>query len=87
MLRLSADALAVGVALAAPAIIVLLALEGLLAIAGRVAPKLEVLILGFPLKIGVGLWLLGASMFFLPSAIRTAFTTLRHTVNRLLGAM
>jgi flagellar biosynthetic protein FliR len=87
MLRLSADALAVGVALAAPAIIVLLSVESLLAIAGRVAPKLEVLILGFPLKIGVGLWLLGASVFFLPSAIRTAFTTLRHTVNRLLGAM
>lgn len=87
MLRLSADAFAVGVALASPAIIVLLALDSLLAIAGRVSPKLEVLILGFPLKIGVGLWLLGASILFLPGAIRTAFTTLRHTVNRLLGAM
>jgi flagellar biosynthetic protein FliR len=87
LLRLSADAFAVGVALAAPAIIVLLSVESLLAIAGRVAPKLEVLLLGFPLKIGVGLWLLGASVFFLPSAIRTAFTTLRHTVERMLGAM
>lgn len=87
MLRLSADAFAVGVALASPAIIVLLSLESLLAIAGRVAPKLEVLILGFPLKIGVGLWLIGASVFFLPGAIRTAFTTLRHTVTRLLGVM
>lgn len=87
MLRLSADALAVGVALAAPAIIVLMSLDSLLAIAGRVAPKLEVLLLGFPLKIGVGLWLIGASIFFLPNAIRTAFETLRHTVNRLLAAM
>jgi flagellar biosynthetic protein FliR len=87
MLRLSADAFAVGVALAAPAVVVLLSLDSLLGIAGRVAPKLEVLILGFPLKIGVGLWLIGASLFFLPGAVRTAFTTLRHTVNRLLGAM
>jgi flagellar biosynthesis protein FliR len=87
MLRLSADALAVGVALAAPAIIVLLSVESLLAVAGRVAPKLEILILGFPIKIAVGLWLIGASIFFLPGAIRTAFTTLRHTVERMLGAM
>ncbi len=87
MLRLSADAMAVGVALAAPTIIVLLSVESLLAIAGRVAPKLEILILGFPIKIAVGLWLMGASTFFLPSAIRTAFTTLRHTVERMLGAM
>lgn len=87
MLRLSADALGVGVALAAPAIIVLLSAESLLAIAGRVAPKLEILILGFPLKIATGLWLIGASAFFLPGAIRTAFTTLRHTVERMLSAM
>jgi flagellar biosynthetic protein FliR len=87
MLRLSADALAVGVALAAPAIIVLLSVESLLAVAGRVAPRLEILILGFPIKIAVGLWLLGASVFFLPSAIRTAFITMRHTVERMLGAM
>ena len=87
MLRLSADAFAVGVALAAPAIIVLLSVESLLAIAGRIAPKLEIMILGFPIKIAVGLWLIGASVFFLPGAIRTAFTMLRHTVERMLGAM
>lgn len=87
MLRLSADALAVGVALAAPATIVLLSIECLLAVAARVAPRLEVLILSFPLKITTGLWLLGASIYFMPGAIRTAFTTLRHAITRMLGAM
>lgn len=87
MIRLAADAFAMGVALAAPAVVILLAVETVLAVAGRVAPKLEVMILGFPLKIAVGLWLLGASIFFLPGAIRAIFSSLRNAVTRLLGAL
>ena len=87
ILRLSADVFATGVALAAPAIIVLLSVDTLLAVAARVSPRLEVLILGFPLKIATGLWLLGASIYFMPGAIRTSFTTLRHAIERALGAM
>ncbi len=87
ILRLSADALATGVALAAPAIVVLLSIDTLLAVAARVSPRLEILILGFPLKIATGLWLLGASVYFMPGAIRTAFTSLRHAITRALGAM
>ena len=87
ILRLSADAFATGVALAAPAIVVLLSIDTLLAVAARVSPRLEILILGFPLKIATGLWLLGASIYFMPGAIRTAFTSLRQAVTRALGAM
>lgn len=87
ILRLSADMLATGVALASPAIIVLLSIECLLAVAARVSPRLEVMILGFPLKIATGMWLLGASIYFMPGTIRTAFTTLRHAITRALGAM
>jgi flagellar biosynthetic protein FliR len=86
-LRLSADALAVGVALAAPAIVVLLAVEFALAIAGRAAPQLQIMILGFPIKIAVGLWLTGASLYFLPGAVRTAFGALRTGLGRALAAM
>lgn len=70
LIRFSSDALVVGVTLAAPAIIVLLAVEFALEIFGRTAPQFQVFILGFPLKIGVGLWLIGASLYFLPSAVR-----------------
>ena len=65
LIRLSADALAVGVALAAPAIVALLAVELALAIAGQVVPQLQVFVLSFPLKIIVGLWLVGGALFFL----------------------
>ncbi len=86
-IRLSADALAVGVALAAPAIVVLLAVELALAIAGRAAPQLQVMVVGFPIKIAVGLWLLGATLFFLPAALRTVFASMRDGLGRALAAM
>lgn len=87
MLRLSADALAVGVALAAPAIIVLLAIEFILAVAGRAAPQLQVMVVGFPVKIMVGLWLVGAALYFLPGAVRTALNTIKVGLGRALSAM
>jgi flagellar biosynthesis protein FliR len=86
-IRMSADALAVGVALAAPAIVVLLAVEIALAIAGRAAPQLQVMILGFPIKIAVGLWLIGASLFFMPGALRTTLGGIREGLQRALAAM
>lgn len=85
--RMSADALAVGVALAAPAVVVLLAVEFALAIAGRAAPQLQVMILGFPLKIAVGLWLIGASLYFMPGAIRTTLGRIPDGLQRALAAM
>lgn len=86
-LRLSADALAVGLTLAAPAIIVLLAVEFALEFFGRTAPQFQVFILGFPLKIGVGLWIVGASLYFLPTAMRDILTNIYHGLAKVLNIM
>ena len=86
-LRLSADALAVGVALAAPAIVMLLAVELALAIAGRAIPQIQVMVLGFPVKIFAGLWLLGGSLYFMPAAVRSTLATMHSALNRLMAAM
>jgi flagellar biosynthetic protein FliR len=87
LLRLSADALAVGVALAAPAIIVLLAVEFALAVIGRAAPQLQVMLLSFPVKTLTGIWLLGATLYFMPGAVRSALGALKASLGRALGAM
>jgi flagellar biosynthesis protein FliR len=87
LLRLSANALVVGVTLAAPAIIVLLAVEFALEIFGRTAPQFQVFILGFPLKIGVGLWLVGASLYFMPAAMRDVTGSIYHGLVQVLAAM
>lgn len=85
VLRFSADMLTAGVALAAPAIVVLGSVEFILAIAGRAAPQLQIMVLGFPIKIAVGLWLLGASLFFLPGAVRTIFSTLSTAIKQVFS--
>jgi flagellar biosynthesis protein FliR len=87
IIRISADALAVGVALAAPAIVLLFAVEFILALVGRAAPQIQVMVLGFPIKIAVGLWLIGASLYFMPGAMRTTLNTMRSGLIRALGAM
>jgi flagellar biosynthetic protein FliR len=85
--RLSADALAVGVALAAPAIVMLLAVEFALAIAGRAMPQIQVMVLGFPVKIAAGLWLIGSSIYFMPGAIRATLAAMQSALNRALLAL
>ncbi len=78
MVRLSADALAVGVALAAPAIIVLLTVEFALEFFGRTAPQFQMFVIGFPVKIAVGLWIVGSSLYFLPNALRDVIGSIYH---------
>jgi flagellar biosynthetic protein FliR len=87
LLRLSGNALIVGVTLAAPAIIVLLSVELALDFLGRTAPQLQVFFLGFPLKIGVGLWLVGTSVYLMPAAFRGVMETMYHDLARVLGVM
>jgi flagellar biosynthetic protein FliR len=87
MLRLSANALAVGVAMAAPAIVVLLAVEVLLGVMGRAAPRLELMVMSFPVKIAVGLWVIGGGLYFAPGALRATLDTMKQGVTALLKAM
>ncbi|NNE98844.1 MAG: hypothetical protein HKN25_07470 [Pyrinomonadaceae bacterium] len=87
LVRMSADALIVGVSLAAPAIIVLVVVEFGLEFFGRTAPQFQVFILGFPLKIGIGLWIVGASLYFIPTAFRDVLSTLYVGLDRVLGSI
>jgi flagellar biosynthetic protein FliR len=87
LLRLSANALVVGVSLAAPAIIVVLSVEFALEFFGRTAPQFQVFILGFPFKIAIGLWLVGASLYFLPNACREVLGGIHTGLVQILGAM
>ncbi|MCW5960218.1 MAG: flagellar biosynthetic protein FliR [Pyrinomonadaceae bacterium] len=86
-LRLSANAIAVGVSLAAPALIVLLAVELALEFFGRTAPQFQVFILGFPIKIAIGLWLIGAALFFMPNAFRDVLGEIYNGLNNVLGVI
>lgn len=85
--RLSADALMVGVALAAPALVVLFAVEVAVAVAGRAAPQLQVMLLSFPIKIAAGLVVLGATIYSMPGAIRSTLGVIREALSRAVATM
>lgn len=87
LVRLSADALTVGVALAAPAIIVLLAAEFALEFFGKTAPSFQVFILGFPVKIGIGLLIVGATLYFLPAAFRSNLANIHDGLGKAISFM
>jgi flagellar biosynthetic protein FliR len=58
-----------GVQLAMPVIIVLLMVEVALGLVSRVAPALNLMVIGFPLRLGVGFLVLAVGIQVLPGAI------------------
>lgn len=87
LLKLSASSLTVGVTLAAPAIIILLAVEFALEFFGKTAPQFQIFILGFPIKIGVGLWLIGGSLYLIPNSMREVLSSIYQGLGQILGVM
>jgi flagellar biosynthetic protein FliR len=61
---LAGDIFATGVRIAAPVMIALLLTNAALGVLARTIPQLNVFIVGFPLTVGVGLVMLGASLPF-----------------------
>jgi flagellar biosynthesis protein FliR len=45
------------------------------------------MVLGFPVKIFAGLWLIGGSLYFMPAAVRSTFATMQTALNRLMTTM
>lgn len=66
-----------GVQLAAPVIVVLLVLQLAIGLLSRAAPSLNVLVIGYPLQLLVGLFVLAAVIRMLPAATSD---TMRHAL-------
>jgi flagellar biosynthetic protein FliR len=64
VVALASDMFVVGVRIAAPVVIALLLTNGALGVLARTVPQLNVFVVGFPLNVGVGLVMLGASLPF-----------------------
>jgi flagellar biosynthetic protein FliR len=77
----------VGFQVAAPVVTVLLLTDVALGIAGRTAPQIHILVIGFPLKVLVGIMCLGMGLIFLPQVLRNNSAQLSHDLNSLLHLM
>jgi flagellar biosynthetic protein FliR len=78
---------AVGVRIAAPVLIVLLLVNGALGVLARTIPQLNVFAVGFPVNVGVGLVVLGASLPFTARFLASRFDGLGDTLGALLGSL
>lgn len=75
---------AVGMRIAAPVLIVLLLTNAALGVLARTIPQLNVFVVGFPVNVGVGLVVLGASLPFTFRFLAQEFTDLGPTLALIL---
>lgn len=82
--QLIADMFILGVKVAAPLLALILCFDTLLGIFARTVPQMNVLILGFPLKIGAGLLGLGIVMPYFTFVMQKYFMKLNEDLSTLL---
>jgi flagellar biosynthetic protein FliR len=79
----------IGFQVSAPVMALLILTDVLLGIIGRSAPQVHILVIGFPLKVLVGLSGLGLALYFFPAVMRGFLIHLFHdlaSLIRLMGA-
>jgi flagellar biosynthetic protein FliR len=74
----------IGFQVAAPVMATIILTDMVLAIIGRSAPQIHILVIGFPIKALVGLSSLGLALFFFPLAMRGFSFRLYRDLNLLL---
>jgi flagellar biosynthetic protein FliR len=70
-----------------PLMITLLLTDVALGIVARTVPQMNIFIVGFPLKIGIGLFMLGAGLPFLTQVFGRALIEIQTSTQHLIGAM
>jgi flagellar biosynthetic protein FliR len=80
MIRLSADILIMGIRIAGPVIVVGIITDMVVGVVGRTAPQINILIVGMPLKVLVGLGCLSVSFYFFPRYLGDVFMGLHKTL-------
>ena len=71
ILKFSAQLFIIGLKVSAPVLISLFLVEVGLAMVARMAPQMNVLILGFPLKVGVGFFFFGLILSLMPNYLHS----------------
>lgn len=87
LLKLAANIFVLAIRIAAPVMAALFMVDLALALIGRAAPQMHVLILGFPIKITVGFFFLGILFTYLSSHVETFIIGMGPMFVHLLEAM
>ena len=81
---LAGEIFAIGVRIAAPVMVALLLANAALGVLARTIPQLNVFVVGFPVNVGVGLLMLGASLPFTFRLLAVRFGGLEPTLDSLV---
>lgn len=87
LLREFSSVFAIGFRIAAPVVLVLLLVSAAMGVIVKTVPQINVLIVGFPIKIAVGLVTLGASLVFYRVVVLGLFADLPAKLSGVLLAM
>jgi len=85
--ELAGSLFVLGARIAAPVLIVLLLTNGALGVLARTIPQLNVFVVGFPVNVGVGLLVLGASLPFTIRLLAARFTELEPALAGLVRGL
>ena len=72
---------------AAPVMITLLLTDVALGIVARTVPQMNIFIVGFPLKIGVGLLMLGAGLPLVMQVFGRSLTEIQESTQRIIAVL
>jgi flagellar biosynthetic protein FliR len=84
VIMLTANVLVLAVRLSAPVVVTLLLLNVALGLIARTVPQMNVFIVGFPLQIAVGLFILGVSLPVFFETLKSQFRLLPETALNLM---
>jgi flagellar biosynthesis protein FliR len=80
LIHLTGDIFVIGLRIAGPVLIVSIIADVVMAIIGRAAPQIHIVIVSMPLKILVGFGCLSLSFYFLPRYLESVYSTLFKTL-------
>jgi len=87
MLREYGEIFVLGLRMAAPVVVVLLMISAAMGVVVKTAPQIHILVVGFPVKIAVGLLTIGASLVFYKELVTGTLTGMADLLDRVLLAL
>lgn len=75
----------IGIQLAAPVLVIIIVLDVLIGLISRAAPNIQILLIGFPVKILAGFTGIGLGLFFFPRYLEQTLHTLVQELQKILA--
>ena len=87
LLQTYARIFAIGLQAAAPVVLVLILVTAAMGVIVKTTPQIHVLVVGFPIKIAVGIFVLGTSLAFFGNVVTRALTATEALLTGILSAL